>query len=139
MAINKKFASIGAAVLLVVGLVTTGFVLEDRYNNQNDHDKDIVHERSITALVVNNVEDKLVMNLEQFRKEQQVSLKSQKRENDYRYYTGLLENINSQIYKIKQWLRENPTDGEAREDYEHLKKKRDYVQSKLNTLMTRNN
>ena len=138
MTLNKKFASIGGAVLLVIGLVTTGFVLEDRYNNQNDHDKDIVHERSITALVVNNVEDKLVMNLEQFRKEQQVSLKSQKRENDYRYYTGLLENINSQIYKIKQWLREHPTDNEAREDYQHLQKKRDDVQSKLNTLMKTN-
>jgi len=131
----KKITVIGGAILLVASLVTTGFVLEDRYNNQDHHDKDIVSERNITNLKFENVEKQLVMNLEQFRKDQQISLKDQRRENDYRYYSSLLENIQSQIYKLRQWLRQHPNDSEAKEDYNSLKQKRDLVKNKLDELI----
>ena len=131
----KKLSVIGGAVLLVIGLVTSGFVIEDRYNNQKHHDKDIVHERQITSLGLDKVETQIVMNLKEFRKEQQVSLKSQKRENDYRYYMGVLENIQAQTYKMRQWLRQHPNDQEAREDYNSLKQKEVKVKQKLEQLM----
>ena len=131
----KKITGI---LVICAALVTSGFVLEDRYNNQNHHDKDLVNERSITTLQIDKVEYQLVMNLKQFQKEQQVSIKSQKREADYRYYTGLLENIRSQIYKIRQWLRQNPADREAIDDYNHLRQKEKQVVTKLNQLMSSN-
>jgi hypothetical protein len=131
----KKITVIGGAILIVASLVTTGFVLEDRYNNQDDHDKDIAGEREVTNLKFENIEKHLVMNLEQFRKEQQVSLENQKRENDYRYYSNLLDSIQNQIYKMRQWLRQHPNDSEAMEDYDNLKQKKDLVKSKLDELM----
>ena len=131
----RKISVIGGAFLLVVGLVTSGFVIEDRYNNQEHHDKDIGVERNITTLTFDNLENKIVMNLDQMRKEQKVSLKAQKRESDYRYYYGLLESINAQLYKIKQWIRQNPGDQDARNDYAQLQKKRDQVKQKLDSLM----
>ena len=93
----NKFTVIGGAILIVASLVTSGFVLEDRFNNQDDHDKDISNERKFTKIELNKIEDHLVMNLKEFRTEQQAIFKSQKRESDYRYYTNLLENIQSQI------------------------------------------
>jgi len=129
---------IAGGFLLVFALVTSGFVIEDRYNNQKHHDKDINNERNITSLKLDGAEIKLVMNLEQFRQEQQVSIKDIKKENDYRYYSRLLENINSQIYKLRQWLRQHPSDADAREDYQDLKKKRGLVKMKLDSLMGNN-
>jgi GrpB-like predicted nucleotidyltransferase (UPF0157 family) len=131
----NKFTVIGGAILIVASLVTSGFVLEDRFNNQEDHDKDILNERKFTEMQLNKVEDHLVMNLKEFRIEQQTIFKSQKRESDYRYYTNLLENIQSQIYSLRQWLREHPNDSEAKEDYQNLKKKRDVVKIKLDNLV----
>ena len=131
----NKFTVIGGAILIVASLVTSGFVLEDRFNNQDDHDKDISNERKFTKMELNKIEDHLVMNLKEFRTEQQAIFKSQKRESDYRYYTNLLENIQSQIYSLRQWLREHPNDSEAKEDYKNLKKKRDVVKSKLDNLV----
>jgi len=134
----KKVMVIGGALLLVSSLVFAGFVLEDRYNNQIHHDKDLTTEREITDLHFDNMEKQLVTNLKQFQQEQQLSLKSQQRENDYRYYSNLLENINNQIYKLRQWIRQHPDDLEAKEDYSNLQKKRDLVKQKLNELMTTN-
>lgn len=131
----NKFTVIGGVILIVASLVTSGFVLEDRFNNQDDHDKDISNERKFTKMELNKIEDHLVMNLKEFRTEQQAIFKSQKRESDYRYYTNLLENIQSQIYSLRQWLREHPNDSEAKEDYKNLKKKRDVVKSKLDNLV----
>ena len=131
----NKFTVIGGAILIVASLVTSGFVLEDRFNNQDDHDRDISTERKFTKMELNKIEDHLVMNLKEFRTEQQAIFKSQKRESDYRYYTNLLENIQSQIYSLRQWLREHPNDSEAKEDYKNLKKKRDVVKSKLDNLV----
>lgn len=131
----KKISVFGGAALLVLGLITSGFVVEDRYNNQDHHDKDITVERSITEMKLDKVETELVMNLKQFQKEQQVSLKSQKRENDYRYYMGVLENIQAQIYKLRQWLRQHPGDQEAREDYNSLRQKETNVKQRLTELM----
>ena len=131
----NKFTVIGGVILIVASLVTSGFVLEDRFNNQDDHDKDISTERKFTKMELNKIEDHLVMNLKEFRTEQQAIFKSQKRESDYRYYTNLLENIQSQIYSLRQWLREHPNDSEAKEDYKNLKKKRDVVKSKLDNLV----
>ena len=131
----NKFTVIGGVILIVASLVTSGFVLEDRFNNQDDHDRDISTERKFTKMELNKIEDHLVMNLKEFRTEQQAIFKSQKRESDYRYYTNLLENIQSQIYSLRQWLREHPNDSEAKEDYKNLKKKRDVVKSKLDNLV----
>ena len=131
----NKFTVIGGVILIVASLVTSGFVLEDRFNNQDDHDKDISTERKFTKMELNKIEDHLVMNLKEFRTEQQAIFKSQKRESYYRYYTNLLENIQSQIYSLRQWLREHPNDSEAKEDYKNLKKKRDVVKSKLDNLV----
>ena len=131
----NKFTVIGGAILIVASLVTSGFVLEDRFNNQDDHDRDISTERKFTKMELNKIEDHLVMNLKEFRTEQQAIFKSQKRESDYRYYTNLLENIQSQIYSLRQWLREHPSDSEAKEDYKNLKKKRDVVKNKLDNLV----
>ena len=131
----NKFTVIGGVILIVASLVTSGFVLEDRFNNQDDHDRDISTERKFTKMELNKIEDHLVMNLKEFRTEQQTIFKSQKRESDYRYYTNLLENIQSQIYSLRQWLREHPNDSEAKEDYKNLKKKRDVVKSKLDNLV----
>jgi GrpB-like predicted nucleotidyltransferase (UPF0157 family) len=131
----NKFTVVGGAILLVASLVTSGFVLEDRFNNQDDHDKDILNERKFTEMQLDKVEEHLVMNLKEFRMEQQAIFKSQKRESDYRYYTNLLENIQSQIYSLRQWLREHPNDSEAKEDYKNLKEKRDIVKGKLNNLV----
>lgn len=134
----KKVVTIGGALLFVSSLVFAGFVLEDRYNNQIHHDKDLTAQREITDIQFEIIEKQVVMNLKQFQKEQQLSLKSQQRENDYRYYSNLLENINNQIYKLRQWIRQHPDDLEAKEDYSNLQKKRDLVKQKLNNLMTAN-
>lgn len=120
----KKVSIIGSAFLLVIGLVTSGFVIEDRFNNQEHHDKDLMHEREVVEMKMTNFEEQVAANLQQLQ-----------RSNDYKYYSQMLENINTQIYKIRQWLRQHPQDMEAREDYENLKKKRDTIQNKLNELM----
>ena len=120
----KKVSIIGSAFLLVIGLVTSGFVIEDRFNNQEHHDKDLMHEREVVEMKMTNFEEQVAANLQQLQ-----------RSNDYKYYSQMLENINAQIYKIRQWLRQHPQDMEAREDYENLKKKRDIIQNKLNELM----
>jgi len=134
----KRITVMGGSLLFVSSLVFAGFVIEDRYNNQTHHNKDLISERKITDLHFDNIEKQLVMNLKQFQQEQQLSLKSQQRENDYRYYSNLLENINNQIYKLRQWIRQHPDDLEAKEDYSNLQKKRDLVKQKLNELMTTN-
>jgi len=122
--INKKVASFGASVILVIGLITSGFVIEDRYNNQDDHDKDIIHEREIVDMKLEKVEQEVVMNLKQFQKS-----------SDYKYYSQILETIDSQLYQIRQWMRQHPDDQEAKVDYNNLLEKRKKVKEKLDSLM----
>jgi len=122
--INKKVASFGASVILVIGLITSGFVIEDRYNNQDDHNKDIIHEREIVDMKLEKVEQEVVMNLKQFQKS-----------SDYKYYSQILETIDSQLYQIRQWMRQHPDDQEAKVDYNNLLEKRKKVKEKLDSLM----
>lgn len=131
----KKISVIGGAFLLVISLVTSGFVIEDRYNNQNDHEKDLATERKVTELELQNLETELVMNLKQFQIEQKVSIEQQRRENDYRYYSGVLEDLDRKLYEVGERLRQNPNDQNALEAKVYLKKKREQVQQKLNSLM----
>ena len=121
---NKKVASVGGAVLLVIGLVSSGFVIEDRYANEKDVEVGLTHEREVTDLHFKNFEEQVVMNLKQLQVQQ-----------DYRYYMSMLENVDTQIYKIKQWLREHPNDQEAKEDYQNLKNKRNEIRKRLDELM----
>jgi hypothetical protein len=121
---NKKVASVGGAVLLVIGLVSSGFVIEDRYANEKDVEVGLTHEREVTDLHFKNFEEQVVMNLKQLQVQQ-----------DYRYYMSMLENVDTQIYKIKQWLREHPNDQEAKEDYQNLKNKRNEIKQRLDELM----
>jgi hypothetical protein len=125
-------------LVICAALITSGFVLEDRYNNQKHHDKDLVNERSITTLQLDKVEYQLVMNLKQFQKEQQVSLKAQKRENDYRYYTGVLNNIKRQMSQLRQDIRQQPNNTQLRDDYKYLQQQETQVHNKLNQLMSSN-
>jgi molecular chaperone DnaK (HSP70) len=124
MTFNKKFASIAGGFLLVLSLVASGFVIEDRYNNQTDHEKDIKYQEQLTELKFEKFEEQIVMNLEQFQKS-----------SDYKYYSQILEDIDAQLYKIRQWLRQHPDDLEAREDYQNLLEKRKKVKEKLDSLM----
>ena len=135
---NKKFASIAGAFLLVVSLVVSGFVIEDRYNNQEHHDKDLANQSKMIDTKFDGFEKQLVMNLKQFQMEQKVSLEAQKKENDYRYYMGMLENIRAQLYKLRQWMRQHPNDQDAKQDYNNLIQKEQAVQQKLNELMSSN-
>lgn len=131
----KILSTVVGAIVLISSLAGAMFWAEDRYNNQDHHDADIIRERSFTALKMENLEKAIVMNLEQFRKEQELNLKKTKRLNDYRYYTNILEDINREILKIKQYLRTNPNDSDAKEDYEDLKVKRHDIKQKLRNLM----
>ena len=133
--LNKKFTSIAALALLVIGLVTSGFVMEDRYNNQVDHDKSISVERKVTTLEFEKIEQSLVMNLKQFQLEQKVSMDSQQRVNDYRYYSDVLNNIRLQLSKLRQELRDNPDNQDIREDYRNLKIREKEVKNKLDNLL----
>ncbi len=123
----KKISIIGSGFLLAIALVTSGFVIEDRYNNQTHHDKDIQHEREVTKLELAGFEKQIVTTLQQFQKS-----------SDYKYYSQILENLNEQMYKLRQWLREHPNDQDAREDYENIKTKIDMIKQKLNSLMESN-
>jgi hypothetical protein len=127
MTLNKKFVSLGGAVLLVIGLITSGFVVEDRFNNQEHHDKDMVHAREVVEMKMTQFEEQVASNLQQMQ-----------RSNDYNYYSRILEDLNLEIYKMRQWIRQHPNDMEAKDDYENLKKKRDKVKEKLDSLMRSN-
>lgn len=117
----KKITGIA---IVVIALITSGFVLEDRYNNQKDHDKDLVHASEIVDNKIEKLDTKVAVTLQQMQKS-----------NDYNHYSRVLEDLNAQIYKLRQWLRQNPNDMEAREDYENLKKNRDKVKERLDSLM----
>ena len=120
----KKFGKIAGAVLLVIGLVTSGYVIEDRYENEDHHQSDMKHEEEVRDLKMKNLEDNVVASLEKFQ-----------RSSDYKYYSQMLEGIDDQLYKLRQWIRQHPEDQEAREDYQDLKEKRKKIKEKLDSLM----
>lgn len=131
----KKVSIIGGAFLLVIGLVTSGFVIEDRYNNQEHHDKDLVHERELNSKELEGLEKQVVMNLKQLEVKQEASIKSVKRESDYRYYSGVLEDLDLKIKELEWRRQNNPNDANVREALEYYTQKRVKVKQKLDSLM----
>lgn len=131
MAFNKKFASIAGGFLLVIALVTSGFVVEDRYNNQNDHDKDIIHEREMVESKADILETQIAMNLKEIQVQQQIANK----QNDYRYYIGVLEDVDRKIEETQRKLNANPNDQNARNDLQYYKQKKAKIRAKLDALM----
>ena len=106
---------IAGGFLLVIGLVTSGFVIEDRYNNQNHHDKDIVTERSLTNKDLEKLETAVVMNLKQMNTEQT----AQRKQTDTRYYLDQLDYFNRQIRDTERRLRSNRNDQNAKDDFNY--------------------
>jgi len=127
----KKLSVIGGAVLLVIGLVTSGFVIEDRYNNQLHHDKDIVHEREINESKNAKLESQIAMNLKEIQVQQQISNK----QSDYRYYRGVMEDVERKIEEIQRKLNANLSDQNARADLQYYQRKKAKVRAKLDALM----
>jgi hypothetical protein len=126
----KKVSIIGGAFLLVLALVTSGFVIEDRYNNQKHHDKDLKTERSLTDKDLEGLENQVVMNLKQFGVEQ----KAQRKQNDTRYYLDQLDTFNRQIRDSERRLRANPNDQNAKDDLNYFTNERNKVRQKLDVL-----
>jgi len=126
----KKISVIGGAFLLVIGLVTSGFVIEDRYNNQEHHDKDISSQRELTNKDLDNLENQIVMNLKQFSVEQS----AQRKQNDTRYYLDQLDSLNRQIRDAELRLRLNPNDQRAKDDLIYFTNQRNKVRQKLDSL-----
>jgi multidrug efflux pump subunit AcrB len=131
MAFNKKFASVAGGFLLVIALVTSGFVIEDRYNNQNDHDKDIIHERQITEDKTAILESQIAMNLKEIQVQQQIANK----QNDYRYYIGVFEDVDRKIEETQRKLNANPNDQNVRNDLQYYQQKKAKIRVKLDALM----
>jgi multidrug efflux pump subunit AcrB len=131
MAFNKKFASVAGGFLLVIALVTSGFVIEDRYNNQNDHDKDIIHERQITEDKTTILESQIAMNLKEIQVQQQIANK----QNDYRYYIGVFEDVDRKIEETQRKLNANPNDQNVRNDLQYYQQKKAKIRVKLDALM----
>jgi hypothetical protein len=114
----------------VLALVTSGFVIEDRYNNQKHHDKDLKTERSLTDKDLEGLENQVVMNLKQFGVEQ----KAQRKQNDTRYYLDQLDTFNRQIRDSERRLRANPNDQNAKDDLNYFTNERNKVRQKLDVL-----
>jgi multidrug efflux pump subunit AcrB len=131
MTFNKKFASVAGGFLLVIALVTSGFVIEDRYNNQNDHDKDIIHERQITEDKTTILESEIAMNLKEIQVQQQIANK----QNDYRYYIGVFEDVDRKIEETQRKLNANPNDQNVRNDLQYYQQKKAKIRVKLDALM----
>jgi hypothetical protein len=131
MTFNKKFASVAGGFLLVIALVTSGFVIEDRYNNQNDHDKDIIHERQITEDKTTILESQIAMNLKEIQVQQQIANK----QNDYRYYIGVFEDVDRKIEETQRKLNANPNDQNVRNDLQYYQQKKAKIRVKLDALM----
>ena len=115
ISVKKKFFSIAGGALLVLGLVTSGFVIEDRYNNQKHHDKDIVHEREINESKNVQLETQIASNLKEIQVQQQISNK----QSDYRYYRGVMEDVERKLEEIQRKLNANPSDQNARNDLQY--------------------
>lgn len=131
----KTLTGIITAIILIASLAGAMFWAEDRYNNQIHHDTDIQHERQVNNIKLDSLEKAIVMNLKQFQLEQQVALTNSKRESDYRYYSGVLEDLDSKIYNMRQYIRTHPTDTEAKEDYQSLKNKKQEIKQRLRELI----
>lgn len=121
---------IAGGFLLVIGLVTSGFVIEDRYNNQNHHDKDIVTERSLTNKDLEKLETAVVMNLKQMNTEQT----AQRKQTDTRYYLDQLDYFNRQIRDTERRLRSNRNDQNAKDDFNYYTNEKNKVRQKLEAL-----
>jgi hypothetical protein len=121
---------IAGGFLLVIGLVTSGFVIEDRYNNQNHHDKDIKTERSLTNKDLEKLETAVVMNLKQMNTEQS----AQRKQTDTRYYLDQLDYFNRQIRDAERRLRSNRNDQNARDDFNYYTNEKNKVRQKLEAL-----
>lgn len=130
----KKISMLSGAFLLVIGLVTSGFVIEDRYNNQEHHDKDIVTQRQLTNKDLEGLENQIVMNLKQLSTEQ-TSLNKQ---NKIDRYLDLLDSFNRQIRTAERRLRANPNDQNARSDLNYFTNQRNRVRKKIDVLTSGN-
>jgi len=130
----KKVSIIGGAFLLVIGLVTSGFVIEDRYNNQEHHDKDIVTERKLTDKDLEGLEKQVVMNLKQFSVEQT----SRNKQDRMDRYLDLLDSFNRQIRDAERRMRANPNDQNARDDFNYFTNQRNKVRQKIDALNSGN-
>lgn len=122
---------IAGGFLLVIGLVTSGFVIEDRYNNQNHHDKDMSHERELNDSKNTGLETQIAMNLKEIQVQQQISNK----QSDYRYYRGVMEDVERKITEIRRALNVNPNNQNARNDLQYYQQKKAKVRAKLDALM----
>ena len=130
----KKISIIGGAFLLVIGLVTSGFVIEDRYNNQEHHDKDVAHERQLTNKDLEGLENQIVMNLKQFSTEQTSRYKQDRMDR----YLDLLDSFNRQIRDAERRMRANPNDQNARDDFNYFTNQRNKVRQKIDALNSGN-
>jgi multidrug efflux pump subunit AcrB len=128
---DKMFKKIAIGFLLVVSLVVSGFVFEDRYNNQDDHDKDKVNERELNDAKNYKMGMQVAMNLKEMQTQQQISNK----QNDYRYYSGVLRDVERKIEEIQRKLNANPNNQNARNDLQYYKQRKVEVRAKLNALM----
>jgi len=130
----KKISVIGGAFLLVIGLVTSGFVIEDRYNNQEHHDKDLATQRQLTNKDLEGLEKQVVMNLKQFSVEQS----ARNRQDRMDRYLDLLDSFNRQIRDAERRLRANPSDQSARDDLNYFTNQRNKVRQKIDALNSGN-
>lgn len=130
----KKISVIGGAFLLVIGLVTSGFVIEDRYNNQEHHDKDLATQRQLTNKDLEGLEKQVVMNLKQFSVEQT----ARNRQDRMDRYLDLLDSFNRQIRDAERRLRANPSDQSARDDLNYFTNQRNKVRQKIDALNSGN-
>jgi len=130
----KKISMMAGAFLLVASLVVSGFVIEDRYNNQEHHDKDIKTERVLTDKDLENLENQVVMNLKQFNVEQKAQAKQSKMER----YLDLLDSFNRQIRDAERRIRANPNDQGAKDDFNYFTNQRNKVRQKIDSLNSGN-
>ena len=130
----KKISMMAGAFLLVASLVVSGFVIEDRYNNQEHHDKDIKTERVLTDKDLENLENQVVMNLKQFNVEQKAQAKQSKMER----YLDLLDSFNRQIRDAERRIRVNPNDQGAKDDFNYFTNQRNKVRQKIDALNSGN-
>ena len=130
----KKVSMIAGAFLLMASLVTSGFVIEDRYNNQKHHDKDIVTERALTNKDLYNLENQVVMNLKQFSTEQVARNKQDRMDR----YLDLLDSFNRQIRDSERRIRENFNDQNAKDDLNYFTNQRNRIRQKIDVLNSGN-
>lgn len=128
----KKISVIGGAFLLVIGLVTSGFVIEDRYTNESHHETDLKHEREVTSEKMNNLENQIVMNLKEFSVEQ----KAQRKRDEYQYYSNELDKLDQRIRELERYERANPADQGIKNDLRYYRDRRNKIRQKLDMLMS---